>query len=91
MLAARITLPHFSVSSANCFWSCAGVIGIGMLPSSASHQLPIGQSGIDHFVELVPIVLLCDFDHAFLPSGSDSFSASAQASAARSRQCSGSL
>ena len=29
MLAARITLPHFSVSSATCFQNSAGAIGTG--------------------------------------------------------------
>src|SRR5690242_1758028 len=36
MLAARITLPHFSVSSAMNFPSSAGVIGIGTAPMSAN-------------------------------------------------------
>ena len=31
MLAARITLPHFSVSSAVCLPNSPGVIGIGVL------------------------------------------------------------
>src|SRR5262249_8523046 len=35
MLAARITLPHFSVSSATSFPNSAGVIGMGSPASSA--------------------------------------------------------
>jgi hypothetical protein len=35
MLAARITLPHFSVSSAMSLPKSAGVIGIGKAPRSA--------------------------------------------------------
>src|SRR5262245_42195532 len=36
MLAARITLPHFSVSSAMSLPNSAGVIGVGSTPTSAS-------------------------------------------------------
>ena len=36
ILAALITLPHFSVSSAMSLLNSAGVIGIGALPRSAS-------------------------------------------------------
>src|SRR6516225_10567220 len=36
MLAARITLPHFSVSSAMSLPNSASVIGIGSTPTSAS-------------------------------------------------------
>jgi len=35
MPAARITLPHFSVSSAINFENSTGVIGMGSPPSSA--------------------------------------------------------
>src|SRR5215471_861645 len=36
MLAARITLPHFSVSSAMSLPNSAGVIGVGSTPTSKS-------------------------------------------------------
>src|SRR5262249_27548824 len=36
MLAARMTLPHFSVSSAMSLPNSAGVIGVGSTPTSAS-------------------------------------------------------
>src|SRR5215472_7170447 len=39
MLAARITLAHFSVSSTTIFSNSAGDIGIGTLPSSARRAL----------------------------------------------------
>ena len=39
MLAARITLPHFSVSSTMNLPNSAGVIGIGRPPKSASRSV----------------------------------------------------
>src|SRR6516225_4380916 len=44
MLAARITLPHFSVSSAINFPKSVGVIGIGEPPRSASRALILGSA-----------------------------------------------
>src|SRR5215831_12249088 len=44
MLAARITLAHFSVSSANSFPNSIGESGIGTLPSSASRALIFGSA-----------------------------------------------
>ena len=44
MLAARITLPHFSVSSAMSLAKSAGVIGIGTPPTSASRALILGSA-----------------------------------------------
>src|SRR6478609_10127151 len=44
MLAARITLPHFSVSSAMNFPSSAGVIGIGTAPMSANCAAIFGSA-----------------------------------------------
>src|SRR5499426_4220956 len=44
MLAARITLPHFSVSSAMSLPNSAGVIGIGAPPSSTSRALSLGSA-----------------------------------------------
>src|SRR6516165_7347659 len=43
MLAARITLPHFSVSSAMNLAKSTGVIGIGTEPSSAIRALIAGS------------------------------------------------
>src|SRR5262245_7574932 len=44
MPAARITLPHFSVSSAMNLPKSAGVIGIGRPPRSASRALIVGSA-----------------------------------------------
>src|SRR5215472_11482055 len=44
MLAVRITLAHFSVSSAMNFANSAGVIGIGSTPKSASRALNLGAA-----------------------------------------------
>jgi hypothetical protein len=44
MLAARITLPHFSVSSANSLPNSVGVIGIGTLPRSTMRALILGSA-----------------------------------------------
>src|SRR6516162_6675602 len=57
MLAARITLPHFSVSSAINFPKSVGVIGIG----KSCLDLGIGEGGIDFAVELID-----DFSRRFL-------------------------
>jgi hypothetical protein len=43
MLATRITLPHFSVSSAMNFSNSAGAIDIGTAPKSASRDLNFGS------------------------------------------------
>src|SRR5262249_7503713 len=43
-LAARITLAHFSVSSANSFPNSIGDSGIGTLPSSGSRALIFGSA-----------------------------------------------
>ena len=42
MLAARITLPHFSVSSATSFPNSAGVTGMGWPTSSAKRACNLG-------------------------------------------------
>jgi hypothetical protein len=42
MPAARMTLPHFSVSSSTSLANSAGVIGIGMFPSCANRSLILG-------------------------------------------------
>ena len=44
MLAARITLPHFSVSSAMNLPKSAGVIGIPALPKLARRAFIIGSA-----------------------------------------------
>jgi hypothetical protein len=44
MLAARITLAHFSVSSATSFPNSAGVIGMGSPPSSARRACNFGSA-----------------------------------------------
>jgi hypothetical protein len=44
MLAARITLPHFSVSSATSFPNSAGVIGMGSPASSARRVCNFGSA-----------------------------------------------
>src|ERR1700680_1046061 len=44
MLAARITLPHFSVSSAMNFPKAAGVIDIGEPPRSAILAFIVGSA-----------------------------------------------
>src|SRR5262245_21501897 len=44
MLAARITLPHFSVSSAMNLPKSAGVIGIGVPPKSSSRAFIFGSA-----------------------------------------------
>jgi hypothetical protein len=44
MLAARITLPHFSVSSAMSLPKSAGVIGIGTPPRSAKRAFILGSA-----------------------------------------------
>src|SRR5262245_47890964 len=44
MLAARMTLPHFSVSSATNFSHSAGVIGSGSAPKSASRAFNVGSA-----------------------------------------------
>src|SRR5215472_5586481 len=44
MLAARITLPHFSVSSAMNFPKSAGVIGIGVPARSSSRAFIFGSA-----------------------------------------------
>src|SRR5204863_3963227 len=44
ILAARITLPHFSVSSPMNFPNWAGVIGIGAPPRSASRAVNWGSA-----------------------------------------------
>src|SRR6516225_3389971 len=44
MLAARITLPHFSVSSATSFPNSAGVIGMSSPPSSARRACNFGSA-----------------------------------------------
>src|SRR5262249_61706636 len=44
ILAARITLPHFSVSSAMSLPNSAGDIGIGTPPRSASRALILGSA-----------------------------------------------
>jgi hypothetical protein len=51
--AARITLPHFSVSSAMCFPNSVGVIGVGTPPefSKPRLQFGIGESRINLLVE----------------------------------------
>jgi DNA-binding transcriptional LysR family regulator len=43
MFAARITLPHFSISATMYLPNSAGVIGIGALPSSASRAFRLGS------------------------------------------------
>src|SRR5437870_5516740 len=44
MLAARTTLPHFSVSAATCAPNSDGVCTIGAAPSSASCALIFGSA-----------------------------------------------
>src|SRR5262249_51877551 len=44
MLAARITLPHFSTSSAMNLPKSEGIIGIGMPPKSSSRALIVGSA-----------------------------------------------
>src|SRR5262247_2943253 len=44
MLAARITLAHFSVSSTMSLPNSAGVIGIGRPPNSASRALILASA-----------------------------------------------
>src|SRR5262245_27791591 len=44
MLAARITLPHFSVSSAMCLAKSAGEPGSAVAPSSAIRALILGSA-----------------------------------------------
>src|SRR6266849_3717488 len=44
MLAARTTLPHFSVSAATNFSNSARVIGIGSAPKSASRAFNFGSA-----------------------------------------------
>jgi hypothetical protein len=53
MLSARITLPHFSVSSEMKLPKSAGVIDFGMLPTSANRDiiLGIGEGRVDRFVK----------------------------------------
>src|ERR1700722_14913405 len=46
MLANRITLPHFSVSSAMNFPNSAGAIDIGTAPKSASRDLNSGAGRV---------------------------------------------
>ncbi len=56
MLAARITLAHFSVSSTMSFSNSAGDIGAGTLPRSARRaliDLGVGEGGVDFLVEPV--------------------------------------
>src|SRR5262249_57101601 len=57
MLAARITLPHFSVSSAMSFSNSAGDIGIGTLPSSARRALifSAARAALISLVSVTPI------------------------------------
>ena len=53
ILAARMTLPHFSVSSATSLPNSAGAIGIGSPPRSARRPLilPVGEARVDLAVE----------------------------------------
>jgi uncharacterized oligopeptide transporter (OPT) family protein len=44
MLAARITLPHFSVSAAMNALKSAGESGIGVLPKSARRAFTFGST-----------------------------------------------
>jgi hypothetical protein len=44
ILAARITLPHFSVSSATSLPNSVGVIGMGSPPSSARRACNLGSA-----------------------------------------------
>src|SRR5712671_7434651 len=44
MLASRITLAHFSVSSTIYFSNSAGDIGVGKLPRSARRALMVGSA-----------------------------------------------
>src|SRR5262245_48453033 len=44
MFAARITLPHFSVSSAMCLAKSAGEPGSAVAPSSAIRALILGSA-----------------------------------------------
>ena len=55
MLAARITLAHFSVSSAMSFPNSAGEPASTVLPKVGKPRLHlgIGEGGIDLLVELV--------------------------------------
>ena len=55
MLPARITLAHFSVSSAMNLPKSAGEPGNGVPPRSAGHafHLEIGQAPVDFFVEFI--------------------------------------
>src|SRR5262249_39072987 len=55
MLAARITLPHLSASSAMNFPNAADVIDIGLTPKPASRASMRGSAGnrVDLLVELV--------------------------------------
>src|SRR6266852_5570081 len=46
MLAARITLPHFSISSAMCLPNSAGELGNAELLNSASRAVVLGSARI---------------------------------------------
>src|SRR5262249_4534852 len=66
MLAARITLPHFSVSSAMNLPKSAGVIGIGRPPRSASRAFIVGSAraaGVSPF-RLSTVGAWCILGHA---------------------------
>jgi hypothetical protein len=77
MLAARITLPHFSVSSAKNLAKSVGAIGIGTEPSSAIRAL-IAGSARPALISLLRVLYCfhqnnddskCEAAHASLPIG----------------------
>src|SRR6516165_7761286 len=74
MLAARITLPHFSVSSAKNLAKSVGAIGIGTEPSSAIRAL-IAGSARPALISLLRVLYQnnddskCEAAHASLPIG----------------------
>src|SRR5262249_16095796 len=57
MLAARITLPHLSVSSAMSFPNSMSDIGIGSAPSCASRSLIFG-SGSPELTSLLSLPMI---------------------------------
>src|SRR5262249_61542914 len=58
MLAARITLPHFSVSAAICFPNSAGILVNTMAPKSPTDRRPGHASACFQNLSALPSILL---------------------------------
>jgi hypothetical protein len=63
MLATRITVPHFSVSSTMNLPKSAGVIDFGTLPTSAKRAVILG-SVRPASISLLGFLLVCTADFA---------------------------